>query len=445
MGISEDELEQASHILRTPSALRSRSDVHTLVALTKGVNFFKSLSELTHESCCRLMRLRHGRDGECLFRYGDPGDSFCIILRGKVSVRVPESDPSSPNKFHTSTRPPRLTEVAILPSGSSFGELALLQNKPRAASVLCLSPCLFAILDKSDFNKVLREEEERKMKAKVGFLQSLAVFGKWSSGQLRKLCFYVRETTYRPYQNMYQEGEKAGDVYFLVEGEVVLSKKLEGRQRVLWIKAARDMVGAECLGSGQRHLTCTAGPRPVVCYVISKFDYEKRIADEETRSALERLRALEEDFIVKRVESLERAEIFKAKPVEKEIQRKKKRESPISALKLTVSKRHYRMESDGIRLPPLIEASLTLSESFSIATDSFSYSVSPNKRSKVSLPTQTSQKRSLRPIPSKQLQSTHLLKATLPIIDTNFGETYGVLSFLTEPTTCLPTARLNDP
>jgi len=48
-----------------------------------------------------------------------------------------------------------LTEIKTLSAGESFGELALLDNKKRAASIVCKENCDFAVLDKEDFKAIL--------------------------------------------------------------------------------------------------------------------------------------------------------------------------------------------------------------------------------------------------------------------------------------------------
>jgi CRP-like cAMP-binding protein len=42
-----------------------------------------------------------------------------------------------------------------LDSGCSFGELALIERKPRAATIVCAADCSFAILNKKDFLDIL--------------------------------------------------------------------------------------------------------------------------------------------------------------------------------------------------------------------------------------------------------------------------------------------------
>lgn len=48
-----------------------------------------------------------------------------------------------------------MTRVKILTQGMAFGELALLDNKPRAATIICEEDCHFAILEKKSFLEIL--------------------------------------------------------------------------------------------------------------------------------------------------------------------------------------------------------------------------------------------------------------------------------------------------
>ncbi len=48
-----------------------------------------------------------------------------------------------------------LTEIKVLHAGSSFGELALMEKKPRAATIRCKEDCVFSVLDKKNFDIIL--------------------------------------------------------------------------------------------------------------------------------------------------------------------------------------------------------------------------------------------------------------------------------------------------
>ena len=42
-------------------------------------------------------------------------------------------------------------DCSRLPTGSSFGEMALLEDAPRAATIVALKDCYMAVLDRQDF------------------------------------------------------------------------------------------------------------------------------------------------------------------------------------------------------------------------------------------------------------------------------------------------------
>jgi len=64
------------------------------------------------------------RKGEVIFREGDPGTIFYAILAGEVQIRREASG----------------KVLAVLKPGEVFGEMAVLDNYPRSATAIALSP-----------------------------------------------------------------------------------------------------------------------------------------------------------------------------------------------------------------------------------------------------------------------------------------------------------------
>lgn len=88
---------------------------------------------------------------EEIFEYGDIGDTYYIILSGVVSVMVPVISTGDDN----STEGKNFTETCTLSAGKAFGELALLCEQPRAATVVAKTECEMLTLDKKSYNKIL--------------------------------------------------------------------------------------------------------------------------------------------------------------------------------------------------------------------------------------------------------------------------------------------------
>jgi ATP-binding cassette subfamily B protein len=73
---------------------------------------------------------------------GDAGDKFYVIARGRVDVRKHDAA----GVEHS---------VQRLGDGDNFGELALLRNTPRSATIRTLGPCVFLTLHRQQFQELL--------------------------------------------------------------------------------------------------------------------------------------------------------------------------------------------------------------------------------------------------------------------------------------------------
>ena len=78
-----------------------------------------------------------------LFQHGDLADGLYILIEGRASVFRAGPDGND-------------VELAIQEAGSLLGEMALLDNQPRSASIRCLDDCRFLHLPKEVFQEVMR-------------------------------------------------------------------------------------------------------------------------------------------------------------------------------------------------------------------------------------------------------------------------------------------------
>ena len=89
--------------------------------------------------------------GQPIFNYGDQGDKFYLIESGKVSVQIPAADGEK-----------QLVERALLGPGEYFGEIALLMNTPRTATIIPVQPTVLLSLDAQDFIEIVTESKGMK-------------------------------------------------------------------------------------------------------------------------------------------------------------------------------------------------------------------------------------------------------------------------------------------
>ena len=108
--------------------------------------------------------------------------------------------------------------------GKSFGELALINNKPRAATIRCVTDCHFAVVNKADYESLLKKIELKKEKRFVDFLESLPFFSNQSRVALIKLKYLMQQREYIKYQEVIAEDSPATKVFIVRSGEFAIYK-----------------------------------------------------------------------------------------------------------------------------------------------------------------------------------------------------------------------------
>ena len=88
-----------------------------------------------------LLNERSYLQGEIIFDEGEEGQSLYVILSGRVLI-CHQGQPETG----------RLTELKV---GAEFGELALLDDTPRAAQARAIEDCVLASLSRGDFESLL--------------------------------------------------------------------------------------------------------------------------------------------------------------------------------------------------------------------------------------------------------------------------------------------------
>ncbi|MDL2718391.1 MAG: Crp/Fnr family transcriptional regulator [Acidobacteriota bacterium] len=114
-----------------------------ITELFSRVPLFEGVSAEDRAALARAATLRTYRRGETIVEQGQPGDAFYVIVRGRVAVAIVAPDGS---------------EVVLntLGEGDHFGEMALLDDAPRSASVIAQERSDLAILSRTVFLDLLK-------------------------------------------------------------------------------------------------------------------------------------------------------------------------------------------------------------------------------------------------------------------------------------------------
>jgi CRP/FNR family cyclic AMP-dependent transcriptional regulator len=110
----------------------------------KQVELFEGLDSKEVKLLAKTCTERQYPANAVLMKEGEPGAGLFILVEGKVSV--------------TQGQPPQ--EIATLGAGEVIGEMALLDDLPRSATVTALEPSRCLLIPVWDFRATLRESPD---------------------------------------------------------------------------------------------------------------------------------------------------------------------------------------------------------------------------------------------------------------------------------------------
>ena len=109
----------------------------TLEAL-RSVPLFASLDDHATHALRELLEVRLVPHGTRLFRTGDAGDAMYLLEDGRVRIHIHDADGDD-------------VTLAELARGDFFGEMAILDGKPRSADATVIEDARLAVLSRDDF------------------------------------------------------------------------------------------------------------------------------------------------------------------------------------------------------------------------------------------------------------------------------------------------------
>jgi SulP family sulfate permease len=96
-----------------------------------------------------MMVERRVAKGEAVFRYGDPGDSMFVLLRGQVGIFLPAA--------HTEGDAPLGRRLISFAPGVVFGDMGLLAGAARSADAIAESDALMLELQREPYERLVAE------------------------------------------------------------------------------------------------------------------------------------------------------------------------------------------------------------------------------------------------------------------------------------------------
>jgi cGMP-dependent protein kinase 1 len=167
---------------------------------------FRTLKENYIHVIIHHMKLYNLKNSEFVFEQGRPGNNFYVVSKGKLEVVVNSKC------------------VKLLNSGDSFGEMALLHDTPRTASVLSVTNCSLWCLDRKTFRSTVEALELVNYEENKLFINSIPIFESLTPNQKENLLHSLTSHFFIPGSVIVNEGDPGDLLYIIKEGIVLITK-----------------------------------------------------------------------------------------------------------------------------------------------------------------------------------------------------------------------------
>ncbi|GIY09501.1 hypothetical protein CEXT_454211 [Caerostris extrusa] len=173
-------------------------------------------------------------------------------------------------------------QMCILGPGSVFGELAILYNGTRTATVTAISECRLWAIERQCFQTIMMRTGLVRQAQYTDFLKSVPTFRRLPEDMLIKIADVLEETSYKDGEYIIRQGARGDTFYIISRGMVKVTKSDPGQSNEIFIRTLKsgDFFGEQAL---QREDVRTANiiadhPDGVTCLVIDRESFNQLIS-----------------------------------------------------------------------------------------------------------------------------------------------------------------------
>lgn len=181
--------------------------------LIGNIFMFKNLEDKEMNIILDAMETKVYEAGETVIKQGDDGNELYVVSSGllKCTKKFPDKEEELFLKNYE--------------SGEVFGELALLYNAPRAASIQAVEKSVLYILDRECFNHIVKESAIKNRNKYEEFLSKVEVLQTLDNYERSKISDCLEILNFQDGDKVIIEGQKGNTFYLIIEGDAVAMKR----------------------------------------------------------------------------------------------------------------------------------------------------------------------------------------------------------------------------
>lgn len=192
---------------KLPKVPKSKDDENFLKDVFANAQFFKRLHQDQLRKIIDCMEKKKLKSNVEIIKEGNDGSFLYILIEGSVIVSTAKDG-----------------DVAELHKGQIFGELALLYNCRRMASVRTKTDVTFFQLDRRYYQGIVQSTGAQKDESKYNLLKQVPKLKDLPSSKLKKICDCLEDEKFSNNDCIIKQGTTGDTFYIISEGMVKVTK-----------------------------------------------------------------------------------------------------------------------------------------------------------------------------------------------------------------------------
>jgi len=223
---------------------KTDEEIDRLTACTREMMIFANMEEDKKKEIFDSMFLLSCAEDDLVIRQGEIGDVLYVVEEGKFEAYLRSKGDAVQQTYER---------------GGYFGELAMMYNCPRAATIRCARDGQLWGLGRAVYERVMADTVAIKMDSKSQFLRSVEILSQLSEEERSSLSELLEEASFTDGSSLWKAGDPADCLVLVKSGQVEVIEPKKGDQSARVGDGKRlnvgDFFGTQSL-TGLREDTC---------------------------------------------------------------------------------------------------------------------------------------------------------------------------------------------
>ncbi|CAL8091775.1 unnamed protein product [Calicophoron daubneyi] len=209
----EKDTGESTPVVKYPKTDEQRK---RLTQATKDILLFRCLDEDQMKDVIDAMFERHVNPGDKVITIGEDGDNFYVIEKGVYDIIIKVNGEEK--------------NVGKYDNKGSFGELALMYNTPRAATILATTEGVLWAMTRETFRGIVLKKAFEKRRMYEELLNQVPILESLSAYERMNIADALKTRIVEDGALVLKQGDPGDEMYFVEEGKIRIMMKRGGEE-----------------------------------------------------------------------------------------------------------------------------------------------------------------------------------------------------------------------